>query len=229
MRFEALRSSGLPDRIRDELRSAIVGGRFAPGTVLRESLIAAEMEISRAPVREALRLLEESGLVEKSPNRSYRVAEFTEEDLRDLASLRIALEELAIRLVIGVSPPLDGVHAALAQMRVAVDAGSVPDIIGADRAFHEALVVAAGNKRLTAAYTRLRDQIQLALLTNIVDRASVLDDIVERHEDLLDRYLNAAASGDLTLIYPVLEEHITGGMKVAGNAAAEATGPAASS
>lgn len=214
MKFESMRSSGLVERIRDELHRAIISGRMAPGATLTESLIATEMEVSRAPVREALRLLEESGLVEKTPNRPYRVAEFAETDLADLASMRIALEELAVRLAVGADPDLAPAHAALEQMRTASAGGSTYEIIAADRAFHEALIWAAGNPRLTAAYSRLRDQIQLALLTNLSDGTSVLGDIHERHVDLLDRYVDTIRGGDPAILLPLLEQHIAGGMGV---------------
>ena len=215
MKFEAMRPSGLVDNIRDELHRAILGGRLAPGSVLRESLIAADMQISRAPVREALRLLEDSGLVEKTPNRPYRVAEFTHEDLVDLASMRIALEELAVRLAIGTDPDLGAAHEALDQMREAADAGATPDIIAADRAFHEALIQAAGNRRLDAAYSRLRDQIELAIFTGVAGGSPVLADIHERHADFLDRYIRTIREGDPTVLLPLLEDHVARGMGVA--------------
>jgi DNA-binding GntR family transcriptional regulator len=215
VKFESMRSSGLVERIRDELHRAIVSGRLAPGSTLTESVIATEMEVSRAPVREALRLLEESGLVDKTPNRPYRVAEFAESDLVDLASMRIALEELAVRLAVGADPDLGPAHLALEQMRAASDRGSTFEIIAADRAFHEALILAAGNPRLTAAYTRLRDQIQLALLANLTDGTSVLGGIHERHVDLLDRYVATVRGGDPAALLPLLEEHIAAGMGVA--------------
>jgi DNA-binding GntR family transcriptional regulator len=214
VKFESMRASGLVERIRDELHRAIVSGRMGPGSTLAESVIATEMEVSRAPVREALRLLEESGLVEKTPNRPYRVAEFTESDLVDLASLRIALEELAVRLAVGADPDLSAARAALEQMRAASAAGSTYEIIAADRAFHEALIWAAGNPRLTAAYSRLRDQIQLALLTNLGDGTAVLHDIHERHVDFLDRYVTTIRGGDPSVLLPLLERHVAGGMGV---------------
>jgi len=215
MKFESMRQSGLVDKIREELQAAILSGQLVPGSELRESVIAGQMEISRAPVREALRLLEESGLVEKTLNRPYRVAAFAQDDLVDLANMRIALEELAVRLMIGRTPDLDPARAALERMRVAERDRAVPDIIAADRAFHEALIQAAANRPLSAAYSRLRDQISLALLTNLQEGTRVLDDIYERHLDILDRYERTIAGGDPAILLPLLEEHIAGGLGVA--------------
>jgi len=209
-----MRQSGLVDKIREELRGAILSGRLSPGSELRESIVASQMQISRAPVREALRLLEESGLVDKTPNRPYRVAEFAEADLVDLANMRIALEELAVRLAIGCSPDLGPAREALERMRVAGEEHAVPDIIAADRAFHEALIWAARNRPLSAAYSRLRDQISLALLTNLKEGTRVLDNIYERHQDFLDRYLRTISTGDPSILLPLLEEHVAGGLGV---------------
>lgn len=215
VKFESMRQGGLVEKIRDELQAAILSGRLAPGSELRESIVAGQMEISRAPVREALRLLEESGLVEKTPNRPYRVAEFTQEDLVDLANLRIALEELGVRLAIGRDPDLGAARAALDAMRSAVERGAVPEIVAADRDFHEALIQAAGNRQLSAAYSRLRDQIELAILTNLDDGRRVLDDIHGRHLDFLDRYIRTVRTGDATALLPLLESHVAGGLGVA--------------
>lgn len=214
MKFEAMRASGLVEQIRDELRRAILSGRLAPASALRESVVAADMQVSRAPVREALRLLEESGLVEKIQNRPYRVASFTQEDLVDLASMRIALEELAVRLVIGGNPELGPTRAVLEQMRVATGDQSTYDIISADRAFHESLVHAAGNRRLNAAYSRLRDQIELAILTNLTEDAPSLEGIHARHADFLELYIRTVAEGDPGILLPELERHVAGGMGV---------------
>lgn len=214
MMFEAMRASGLVEQIREELRRAVLSGRLAPGSVIRESVMAAEMQVSRAPVREALRLLEESGLVEKSQNRPYRVASFTQDDLVDLASMRIALEELAVRLVIGQDPDLGPTRIALEQMRTAAGDQSTYEIIAADRTFHETLVQAAGNRRLNAAYSRLRDQIELAILTNVTEDAMSLEGIHARHADLLDMYVRTVAEGDPSILLPELERHVAGGMGV---------------
>lgn len=214
MRFEAVRASGLVDQIRDELRRAILSGQLAPGSVLRESVVATDMQVSRAPVREAMRLLEESGLVVKSPNRPYHVAKFSRDDLVDLANLRIALEELGVRLVVGGEPNLGEAQDALEQMRSASQAGSTYDAIAADRAFHEALIRAAGNRQLDAAYSRVRDQIELAILTKLTADTLTLEGIHERHVELLELYQRTVDGADPSTLLSILEAHVAGGMGV---------------
>src|SRR4051794_5329695 len=95
--FPSLQSSSLVAEAHRALHGAILRGEIEPGAPLFEAAVAREMGISRAPVREALRLLEQSGPVIHEANKGYRVASFTEEDLRELAAIRLALEGVAVR------------------------------------------------------------------------------------------------------------------------------------
>lgn len=213
--LNSIRVSGLVEQVRAELRAAILSGRIRPGAAMQDSVVAADLQVSRAPVREAMRLLEESGLLVKVPNRPYQVTQFSAEDYVDLASLRTALEELATRLAVGRDLDLAEPRRALDRMRVAAgsEAGAL-ELISADRAFHEALVNVAGNAQLNAAYSRVRDQIELAMLTRIDADRQPLEGIHERHVGLFELYLDAVATGDPRSYFPVLEEHIAAGIGV---------------
>lgn len=81
-----------------ELRGRILSGQLAGGTILSQVELAAEMGISRTPLREALRMLQEEGLVEAEPNRRCRVAGFDAEDLDTTYGTRLMLEALGMRL-----------------------------------------------------------------------------------------------------------------------------------
>src|ERR1043166_7514559 len=81
--------------IRARLRQAILRGDFAPGERLREVEIAAQHQVSRGPVREALLQLEQEGLVLLRRNRGAIVARLSRTDLEEVYSLRLALERLA--------------------------------------------------------------------------------------------------------------------------------------
>src|ERR1700756_1668764 len=81
-----------PGSVAHVLRNAILEGRLKPGSQLRETHLAADLGVSRAPLREALGLLAEEGLVEKIPYRGAFVAEVSHESIAEIASLRKRLE-----------------------------------------------------------------------------------------------------------------------------------------
>lgn len=210
--FSALRASNLVDQIRDELQRAILSGGLAPGTALRDSVIAAEMGVSRAPVREALRTLQESGLLDKLPNRSYRVIVFDTDDWHELASMRMAYEGLAVRLSVARNSSSTELSEAVERLRQAEATQDDLATIAADWAFHEALVRGSGNSKLVAAYTRLRYQIQLALITNVKSGHGNMIGITDRHADLRDLFERAVATSQPSLMLPMLEDHMCVGM-----------------
>jgi DNA-binding GntR family transcriptional regulator len=86
------------DDVYDRVRSAILEGTLAPGSVMSQVALAEELGISRTPLREALRMLQSEGLVEGEPNRRVRVAPMTAQDLEELCIMRVALESEALRL-----------------------------------------------------------------------------------------------------------------------------------
>ncbi|WP_432563589.1 GntR family transcriptional regulator [Kineococcus sp. SYSU DK003] len=209
------RSGLLVAHVHARLREAVLGGDLAPGERLRDSVLAASLGVSRAPVREALRLLEHSGLVVKPPNRSYSVARFTDADLVELAGLRISQETLAARLVVRGRRSLAPAAAGLEDLRAAVDSGVATAVVRADRGFHEALVHCAGSRRLDTAYASLRDQVQLAMQqTNAYARGQ--RGMVERHARLLRELRAAVASHDPGAVIAELEAHVLEGMGCPG-------------
>ncbi|GAA1009736.1 GntR family transcriptional regulator [Acrocarpospora pleiomorpha] len=209
--MQVVRASSLVDEIRNRLRLAILARELPAGEAVRDSVLAAQMQVSRAPVREALRALEQSGLVVKSPNKSYIVASFTPQDLADLAGVRLALEGLACRLSVSSAASSSGMESALSRLREAVNDQDSVAMVAADRQFHEALVAASGNGRLVANYAQICDQIELALHSNgALERGR--EGLVERHEELLAEYQRAVERRDLSQLLPLLESHIAGGL-----------------
>ncbi len=90
-------ASTLRDGVADALRQAIISGRWSPSSRLHEVRIAQQMGVSRAPVREALRQLEEEGLVRSEPNRGTFVTELSIRDIEEIQRLREVLECFALR------------------------------------------------------------------------------------------------------------------------------------
>ncbi|MBC3191168.1 GntR family transcriptional regulator [Pseudonocardia sp. C8] len=205
------RPGRLVEQVHARLRRAVLDGELEVGERLRDSVLAEQLGVSRAPVREALRMLEQSGLLLKPPNRSYVIARFTESDIRELARMRVGHETLAVRVVVRERLSLGPAAAALEDLRVAADSRVEATVIAADRAFHEALVACARQARLDASYGALRDQVELAMRqTDAYGRGR--EGLVRRHADLLGTLRGAVAAGDPQVAMEQLERHILEGM-----------------
>jgi DNA-binding GntR family transcriptional regulator len=134
------------------IRDAILGGDLQPGERLKEEALAQSFDISRTPVREALRVLQMEGLVEFAPNRGATVRSYTVDDLREIYSLRALLEGHAARraaqwMTSDTTDALRVMCDRFAELRV-TDA-PVTDLVAANVEFHEAIMTAAGSPRLT--------------------------------------------------------------------------------
>jgi DNA-binding GntR family transcriptional regulator len=97
MNRSAFATQKIPDRIAEVLRERVIDGRYAPGQRLTEAAIAAEFGVSHGPVRDALRLLEQSGLATILPYRGAQVTELSAEDLKQMYEVREALVGLRAR------------------------------------------------------------------------------------------------------------------------------------
>ena len=96
--FERLENTTLRGNILYLLTDAILSGRITPGERLNESRLARELQVSRAPIREALHQLEEQGLVRNNPRRGMSVVNLKEQDVQKINSVRLVLESEALRL-----------------------------------------------------------------------------------------------------------------------------------
>ena len=144
------------------LLQAIVSGQLAPGARIRDGELAAQLQISRMPVREALKRLESEGLVETVPNRETRVAPIRSERAAQAFPVIAALQALGTRLgVPALTAADDRRMASLDRDRArALREGDVIAAIELDDAFHGVLLAAARNDELIRALERLMPQIR---------------------------------------------------------------------
>ncbi|MFF1308117.1 GntR family transcriptional regulator [Streptomyces sp. NPDC058307] len=179
------RRRGLADEVADRIREAIFNGAYTPGEQLREVELSGEMDVSRGPVREALRLLEREGLVHCAWHRGTTVTTLSTEDVAELDSLRGALEDLAVRQVIAHASDED--LASIAKTAGMMErAGDAHEMVRLDIAFHDAVFAAAGHQRLADAWDGIRCQVHLFLLTRIGrSTAGYLDRIPREHHGLV--------------------------------------------
>jgi DNA-binding GntR family transcriptional regulator len=157
-------SEGRPDvgSIHRQLREQILGGRIPAGTVLSQVQLASSFGVSRTPLREALRMLQEEGLIQAETNRRARVTSFDLDDLEAISAQRILLSSLATSITVPRFEPTDValMSQALSAMEVAAAADNVAAWRGADAAFHAAHYSRAP-KRLHAEVVRLAERNDL--------------------------------------------------------------------
>lgn len=144
------------------LREEIVAGGVKPGETLPESRMGELLGVSRAPVREALTILEREGLVAFDRRGTARVCGFGIEEVRELGFMRLALEPLAARLVTERQPAA-GLTAIEENLRAMQRADRIEDITRLDLDFHRLIVAAAGNSRLIGAWGNLASQFLLVM------------------------------------------------------------------
>jgi DNA-binding GntR family transcriptional regulator len=203
-----LEASSLVELAVQRLRSEILSGALVPGERLVEEQLTRRFGTSRAPLREAMRLLGQQGLVEHLPRRGVRVAQLSARDIEELFSLRDVLERFALRSALDAGPEprlLDGLRVAVEEMERAAADGVAIEQAAAHRAFHLALVALADHHHLSRVYEPVLLQLQLYMATNLRREARDRSprDGARRHRALFE----AIAAGDLDAVLAELAHH----------------------
>ncbi|MCU0773117.1 MAG: phosphonate utilization associated transcriptional regulator [Ideonella sp.] len=193
-----LQSHSLTQLVQAELENLILSGELAPGAKLTELTLAARLGVSRGPIREAFRLLEEAGLVRTEKNRGVFVRQVPLDEALEIYDLRAAMDEwVGRRLATSASV------AQIKELRGLVEAmeRAVRDEDGTgyhrlNLAFHDRMVEMAGNAKLTAIYRRLIKELSLFRRLNLA-AAGWLPVSVQEHRQILKAIAaqDAAAAG----------------------------------
>ena len=167
--LELVQSNSLPMLVAREVERMILAGELSVGERVNESALAARFRVSRGPVREALRGLEESGLLRLEKNRGVFVREISLGEADEIYDLREALDELVGRRLAKrfEEPARSAVHALLAQMDQAAAQGDAASYHMVNLRFHDTLVEATGNAKLIATYRRLIKELHLFRLKGL--------------------------------------------------------------
>lgn len=200
----SLDRSTLRERALEALRAAIISGQYHPGDHLGEVELAGSLGVSRGTVREALRHLQQEGLVTAGNRGMLRVNTLTPTEVRELFQVRAALEGLAVREIIA-SPHR---QAAVGVLRAALDhladeGDDFPARIEADLAFHLELCRLAGNSMLVEAWQRLEGRMRVAILNGAAWQAPMM--ARDRHAPIVD----AIEQADMTAALRVVDEHMS--------------------
>lgn len=197
------------------LREAIVTGQLQPGERLVERDLSMRLNISRGPVREALRQLEQEGLVVSYPYRATEVVGITADEFANvLVPTRLVLERFALRTVVGTlasdgttGGATDQLIAELAgiveTMRRAATSGDQMTVVETDMRFHELLIERAERPHCLQIWRTIAPRVR-AYFSRDATRHRTLEEIVTGHDELIA----ALRQGDANAAEAVLERHI---------------------
>ena len=177
----------LRDVVFQTLRQAILRGELKPGERLMEIYLAQKLGVSRTPVREAIRKLELEGLVLMIPRKGAVVAEITISDLEDVLEVRMALEELAVKLACRMitEEQLEQIRILAEEFEQTLYGEDVGACAQADMKFHEAIYAATGNGRLVQILNNLREQMYRYRMEYLKDRDAHCQ-LVQEHAEILE-------------------------------------------
>jgi DNA-binding GntR family transcriptional regulator len=192
------------EQIKELIIRRILDGSYKPGERIVELQLVHELEVSQAPVREALRDLQAMRFIDTEPYKGARVRALSRAELAESYPVRAMLEELAGQLA---APRADGellgrLGAELQSMRAAARRHDQHALLMADARFHELIVQAAGNSVLLDTWSALR--IEAFTLVSLVASNLDLVAVADAHLPILD----ALRGGDADLTGKVLREHI---------------------
>ena len=160
-----IETRSLRDRVLDILREAILNGDLKPGQALREIDISEHLGVSRAPIREALQILNTEGLVEIIPYHGATVRYLTRTDIEELYSLRTVLETFAIRQIIAQEAPehVEQLYGCFHAMLAAAESDDLKRVNQLDRDFHTTLIDLSGHSLLHKTWNVVSMRVRQAM------------------------------------------------------------------
>ena len=197
----------LSDDISSSLRESILDGSLSPGLHLVEEEIARQLGVSRIPVREAIDVLRQEGLIIKEPYKGAYVHPYTETELTETTSVRVAMEQLAVEFALKhwTQKAESDIAAIVDQMDSAWHKEDNDEMFSLDNEFHRRLWQIAQHDVLFEVLSSLRARISRFLheSTAIMSRESG-DQPAEDHRDLL----RALSSGDVKFAQAEMVRHL---------------------
>jgi DNA-binding GntR family transcriptional regulator len=200
-----LQKKSLREQALAALRAAITSGELEPGRHLVETELSEMLQISRGTLREALRQLEQEGLLSPGPRGRLSVRHLDAKEIRDIYSVRAALESLAARTLCELPDRqhfISSLRAAIEAM-AAAEKASLPERIESDLEFHRTLCRLTGNETLLHSWESLEGSIRMSIMFAGRDKG-VKNMSVERHYDILA----AIETGDASLARNTIREHM---------------------
>lgn len=200
-----LQTSSLTTVVQQEIERAILAGEYEPGSKLIEAALAEKMGVSRGPVREAFRMLEEAGLVRNEKNRGVFVRDIPIDEAIEIFDLRAAMDEMVGRQLAKniTATQIKELRGLVESMEKSVKAEDAYNYHLLNLQFHDRLIEMAGNRKLAEVYRKLIKELSLFRRLNLAD-GWPLPVSANEHRHIV----KAIASGDAELAGRALFDHV---------------------
>lgn len=213
--LELLRSVTLSGLVQDEILRRIKTGELEAGMKLNEMDLADHLKISRSPVREAFRALEEAGLVLLEKNRGVYIREISDSEAAELYEVRAGLDEMAGRQLASkiTDTQLQELHAMLDQLEASSIHGELNNYFTLNIAFHDRLVELTGNATMLGLYRQVINRMHLLRRRGFSIAGSSQASHTEHR-----RILDALARRDPEAVAIAMRQHVQAGFQRATSA-----------
>ena len=195
----------LAEQIANQLRRSVLRGELLPGMSVKERDIAADMGVSRTPIREAIRILSKEGLVELRPSRSPIVAVPDKNKVGDQTEVLIALEMLSVELACknASESEIENIARITAFMSENFDTTDPLEMFEVDMSFHTAIAEASGNRALAETHGTFLRRLWRARYLSARQRRN-RERVVNQHTSILD----ALSDRDSNAARAAVENHL---------------------
>jgi DNA-binding GntR family transcriptional regulator len=208
----------LRDVVFNTLREAILRGELVPGERLMELQLASKLGVSRTPIREAIRMLEQEGLAITIPRKGAIVAGMTEKEMQDVLEIREALEELSVQVACDkiTDEEIAQLRKNMKNFQCALETGDLKKMAQADVEFHDVIYQATDNQKLINMLNNLREQMyryRVEYLKNPDNHQQLLDEheaiyqgIVARDKDAVTAMMRKHISNQVDVVKNIIRE-----------------------
>jgi phosphonate utilization transcriptional regulator len=200
-----LQNSSLAAVVQQEIERAILVGDFLPGAKLNEAALAERLGVSRGPIREAFRMLDEAGLVRTEKNRGVFVRDIPIAEALEIFDLRAAMDEWVGKKLAAciTAEQLKEIKVLVAEMEVAVKTQDAHQYHVLNLKFHDRMVEATGNRKLADTYRKLIKELSLFRRQNLADGV-LMKKFLAEHKLIV----KAIASGDVVSAGQAMYDHV---------------------
>ena len=208
----------LRDVVFNTLREAILRGDLVPGERLMELQLAAKLGVSRTPIREAIRMLEQEGLAITIPRKGAIVAGMTEKDMQDVLEIREALEELSVQVACDkiMDEEIAELQKNMKNFEHSLKSGDLKKMAHADVEFHDVIYRATDNPKLINMLNNLREQMyryRVEYLKNPQNHEQLLHEheaiykgIVEKDKSAVTEMIRKHISNQVAVVKHMIRE-----------------------